>query len=57
MINVVFGDVCLGLDDDPSFALSRYVDFVIAGEDVLIAEKLKFESVMNYKQAHGDEFL
>jgi hypothetical protein len=37
-------------------SVSKNVDFFIFGDDILIFEKKAFESVLNYKQAHADDF-
>jgi hypothetical protein len=55
-ISVVFADNQLGLDLDPGFNISKNIDFFVVGDDVLISNKLHFESILNYKQAHQDDF-
>lgn len=56
-ISVYFADEQLGLDNDPSFTLSKYVDFFIAGSDVIISHKGHFESVLSYRAAHANDFV
>ena len=56
LLPVVFSDDELELEDSPAFALSKYFDFFIVDDHVLISSKGNFESVMSYKQAHEDEF-
>ena len=56
-ISVVFADNQLGLDLDPGFNISKSIDFFVVGDDVLISNKTNFESVLNYKQAHKDDFV
>ena len=56
IISAVFSDHELGLDNKPGFNLSKYVDFFIVGENVLICSKPSFESILSYKQAHKEDF-
>jgi hypothetical protein len=56
VISVFFKDDRLGLDATPSFSISRHVDFFIIQEHVIILSKGNFESVLNYKQAHAQDF-
>lgn len=56
-LSVFFAGEVLGLNEAPGFSLSKYVDFFIADTDILIADKAHFESVLNYKQAHADDFV
>lgn len=56
-ISVYFSDEQLGLDDDPGFTISKYVDFFIAGDDVIISHKGHFESVLSYRAAHTQDFV
>lgn len=55
-IHVVFSGDQLGLEEDPSFTLSRYVDLFIVGDDTIILNKKNFETILSYKQAHADDF-
>ena len=55
-IYAFFSNNKLGLDDKPSFRISRMVDFFIVGGQVLISHKGHFESILNYKQAHIEDF-
>lgn len=57
VINVIFQEHALDLLEEPPFAISRHVDFFILDDRILIKNKSHFESVLNYKQAHADEFL
>lgn len=57
VLNVLFTDEGLTLDETPRFSLSRYFDFLIHGESVFVLEKNHFESVLSYKQAHVEDFL
>ncbi|WP_271299139.1 Kiwa anti-phage protein KwaB-like domain-containing protein [Sphingomonas sp. CV7422] len=55
-IDIGFRDNALELDREPSFSLSRHVDFFIANDKIIIPNKANFESVLSYRQAHADEF-
>lgn len=55
-IDVMFRDEALELDDAPQFSLSKYVDFFILDDQILIKDKAKFESIVNYREAHANEF-
>lgn len=56
LIDMVYRENALALDHSPSFSLTRNVDFFIANDKVIIPHKANFESVLNYRQAHADEF-
>lgn len=56
MISAIFADEQLTIDAAPSFDLARSVDFFIVGDTILVEQKGKFESVLNYKQAHQSDF-
>lgn len=55
-IYAFFSNSRLGLDDKPSFRISRLVDFFIVDDNVLISDKGHFESILHYKQAHIEDF-
>ncbi|MDD9981627.1 MAG: DUF4868 domain-containing protein [Gammaproteobacteria bacterium] len=55
-ITVFFSDEQLGIDKTPTLYISHQVDFLIAGDLVLALNKANFESIVNYKQAHKDDF-
>jgi len=55
-ISVVFGDDQLALDDRPRFTLSKHFDFIIVDKTILVLQKPHFESLLNYKEAHIEEF-
>ena len=57
LIDMVFRENALELDQSPSFSLSRNVDFFIADERIVIPHKANFESVLHYRQAHEDDFV
>lgn len=55
-IYAFFSNSKLGLDDKPSFRISKLIDFFIVDDEVLISHKGHFESILNYKQAHVEDF-
>lgn len=57
IIDIGFRDNALELDTTPSFSLSKYVDFFIAGDRIIIPHKANFESVLSYRQAHEADFI
>lgn len=54
--NVFFNGEQLGLETNPAFSMSRGVDFFIAGDDIVILDRDDFESILNYKAAHIQDF-
>jgi hypothetical protein len=56
VLNAVFRNQRLGLDETPSFRITRYIDFFIVGTDIIISHKNHFESILSYKEAHAAEF-
>ena len=57
IVTAFFADEELTLDETPGFNLSRYVDFFIVEDHVVIASKSSFESILSYKEAHKEDFL
>jgi hypothetical protein len=57
IISAVFSDEILTLDERPRFSLSNSVDFFLIDQDILILDKGAFESILNYKQAHVEDFV
>ena len=55
-IYTFFSNKKLALDEKPSFRISRHVDFFIFDDQVLIAHKGHFESILSYKEAHIEDF-
>ena len=53
---VTFTDDELELEQEPAFSLSKYFDFFVLDDDVLISHKAHFETLMSYKEAHSQEF-
>lgn len=56
LIDMVYRENALALDQTPSFSLTKKVDFFIASDKIVIPHKANFESVLHYRQAHADEF-
>jgi hypothetical protein len=46
----------LTLDHRPHFDIENTIDFFIVGDEVLILNKGRFESILRYKEAHRDDF-
>lgn len=57
VLDIGFRDNALELDESPKFSLSKYVDFFIADDRIIIPHKANFESVLSYRQAHENEFI
>jgi len=55
-IQAAFKDDELDLLEEETFQIARDFDFLIHGEDVVARNKTKFESVLNYKEAHVENF-
>jgi hypothetical protein len=56
VIDALFQDQTLTLESAPAFTLSRRVDFLVLGNEILISNKANFESMLSYRQAHADDF-
>ena len=56
-VSVFFSDAQLGIDASPTLYISRQVDFLVADDLVLVRNKANFESILNYKEAHRDDFV
>jgi len=57
VLNVVFSDETLTIDEESRFVISRYLDFFILENDVLVSKKENFESVLNHKKEHIADFI
>ncbi len=55
-ISVFFSDEQLGIDNAPTLYISRHIDFFIIGDSILVSNKGNFESILNYKEAHRQDF-
>jgi hypothetical protein len=56
VISALFVDDELDINDSPSFTISKYFDFFVVGDEILISNKGAFEAVLSYKQAHREDF-
>jgi hypothetical protein len=55
-VTAVFADNILTLDERPRFSISNAVDFFVVDADVLVLNKGNFESLLNYREAHVEDF-
>lgn len=55
-ITVCFSDEQLGIDTTPTLYISHQIDFLIADDIVFVLNKANFESIVNYKKAHKEDF-
>lgn len=55
-ISVFFSDNTLDLSKEISFDIAPSIDFFILKDSIVISQKAHFESVLNYKLAHIDDF-
>ncbi len=55
-LNVIWTDEKLDLEEDRAFQIARNVDFVIFDGELVIAQKKNFEHILNFKEAHIDDF-
>ena len=56
-ITAFWRDTTLDVSTDPSFDISPTIDFFILNDAVIISQKRHFESILNYKDAHKDDFV
>jgi hypothetical protein len=56
-ITAFWRDATLDVSIYPSFDISPTIDFFILNEAVIISQKRHFESILNYKAAHKDDFV
>jgi hypothetical protein len=56
IFNAIYADEILTLDDNPRFSLSNFVDLFVIGAEIFVLDKAAFESLLNYKQAHVEDF-
>ena len=52
LIATLFSDEGLDIEEKESFSISKYFDFFIVNETILIQNKQQFESILHYKAAH-----
>jgi hypothetical protein len=55
-INTLFRANILEIDDSPTFNLAKTFDFFILNDSIFIGAKKQFESILNHKAAHVDDF-
>jgi hypothetical protein len=55
--SAIYSDDVLTLDDSPRFSLSNFIDLFVIGAEILVLDKAAFESLLNYKQAHVEDFV
>jgi Kiwa protein KwaB-like len=55
-VSVFFAESTLDLSSSVGFEISKYFDFFIVGDVILVKNKAKFESILSFKQAHVDDF-
>lgn len=56
MVRTMFKDQSLDLLDEQSFEIAKTFDFLAFENDIFIFDKANFESVLNYKVAHKEDF-
>lgn len=56
ILRVVFDDEELDVDERPAFSLEPYFDFFALGDDIFVANKARFESVLAYRAGHVEAF-
>lgn len=57
VIDVIFDNEALTLDEKPAFSLSRYIDFFVFDDQVFVMNKRNFEAVLHYRAAHEEDFV
>ena len=57
LLSVFYADAQLGLCESPEFTISKNIDFFIIDNDIIILDKLSFESILSHKAAHAEDFL
>nr|WP_100548268.1 MULTISPECIES: Kiwa anti-phage protein KwaB-like domain-containing protein [unclassified Pseudomonas] len=56
-INTLFRANILEIDDSPTFNLAKVFDFFILNDSLFISNKRHFESILNHKAAHENDFI
>jgi hypothetical protein len=56
VMNVFFTEAGLDIVDDPSFSIARQFDFFVTGENVLMASKAAFESLLSHKESYEEAY-
>ena len=56
MMNIFFTEAGLDIMDSPSFSISRSFDFFAVGENVLMASKPAFESLLSHRDTYEEAY-
>lgn len=56
MMNIFFTEAGLDIMDSPSFSISRSFDFFVVKDNVLMAKKPAFESLLNHKETYAGAY-
>jgi hypothetical protein len=56
MMNIFFTEAGLEIMDSPSFSISRSFDFFVVGENVFMANKPAFESLLSHKDTYEEAY-
>jgi Domain of unknown function (DUF4868) len=57
LLNLIFVQQQLDIEDDPVFRIARLFDFFAVDDHLLIADKRAFESLLNYKMTYENSFV
>lgn len=55
-LSALFSDSVLTIEEAPTVEISKHVDFFVVDGHIIIKSKAGFESILNYKQAHQEDF-
>lgn len=56
VMSVVFKQTKLDVVDDPSFSFTKFFDFFVIGNQVLMTNKAAFESLLNHKTSYMEDY-
>lgn len=56
VVNAIFKENTLDLDESPTFSIAKSFDFYIINDSIFIDNKKNFESILNHKSAHKSDF-
>jgi hypothetical protein len=56
MIRMIYADDQLDVDSEPTFAMQSTFDFFVLETQIFVVNKLRFESVLQYKEGHLNAF-
>ena len=57
LLNLIFVQQQLDIEEDPVFRIARAFDFFVVDKYLLIADKRAFESLLNYKTTYENSFI